>query len=229
MIETLNRNGVAILPFDDMFFTYWKSRTAAVTMSVSESGNEKADWRATRIQAEAFRLSFRIDGPSPELSADVSVNLSGKRLARNALLAIAAVWSAGAPFERIIESLPSFRAPQGRQTRHPLANDSLVIEDCYNASPVSFMAAVEHLSSYRGYSQKTVVAGDMLELGESSAYWHRELGQKIAKSGVDRLVAVGRYANDIIAGARSAGMDAGALERYDSVECALIEIGRAHV
>ena len=92
------------------------------------------------------------------------------------------------------------------------------------ASPVSFMAAVEHLAAYRGYSHKTVVAGDMLELGESSAFWHKELGQKIAKSGADRLVVVGRFADMIIAGARAAGMETARLERYETVESALIGV-----
>ncbi len=69
-----------------------------------------------------------------------------------------------------------------------------LINDCYNANPVSMRAALEHLATLAGGRRKVAVLGEMAELGDSEVELHREVGPAIASSGVAVLVAVGPLA-----------------------------------
>jgi UDP-N-acetylmuramoyl-tripeptide--D-alanyl-D-alanine ligase len=68
---------------------------------------------------------------------------------------------------------------------------ALVINDCYNASPLSMRAALDELSSEPADGRRIAVLGDMLELGDREAELHREVGSEAAAAGVDVLVTVG--------------------------------------
>ena len=80
----------------------------------------------------------------------------------------------------------------------------LVINDAYNANPESMRAAVDTLTEIArsaGGVTSWAVLGDMLELGANSAAEHRTLGRYVAERGVSRLVVVGEFAADVVAGA----------------------------
>ena len=79
-----------------------------------------------------------------------------------------------------------------------------VIEDCYNASPLSMNAALDTLALFTG--RKIAVLADMLELGDHSERLHREVGVKVAASGVNALVTYGERAEYIAAAAKEQGM-----------------------
>jgi UDP-N-acetylmuramoyl-tripeptide--D-alanyl-D-alanine ligase len=80
-----------------------------------------------------------------------------------------------------------------------------VIDDSYNANPVSMAAAFEALAGRPG-GMKLAALGDMLEMGPESARYHRELGAVAAEAGVQALFARGSYAEDVVAGAREGGV-----------------------
>jgi UDP-N-acetylmuramoyl-tripeptide--D-alanyl-D-alanine ligase len=69
----------------------------------------------------------------------------------------------------------------------------VVVNDCYNANPMSMRAALDHLAESPA-ERRIAVLGTMAELGESSPGYHREIGEHAAASGVDLLVPVGREA-----------------------------------
>jgi UDP-N-acetylmuramoyl-tripeptide--D-alanyl-D-alanine ligase len=81
-----------------------------------------------------------------------------------------------------------------------------VYEDCYNANPLSFAAALESWRAIPSRGRRWVVAGDMRELGESSAGLHEELGERIARAGAEALLAVGEFARHTARGAAKAGL-----------------------
>ncbi|MBF0494932.1 MAG: UDP-N-acetylmuramoyl-tripeptide--D-alanyl-D-alanine ligase, partial [Candidatus Omnitrophica bacterium] len=81
-----------------------------------------------------------------------------------------------------------------------------LINDAYNANPDSFKRAIETFKHMNSKGKKIVIAGDMLELGESSEKFHFELGRDIQRLGFDYLIAIGEYANFTLAGARLYGM-----------------------
>jgi UDP-N-acetylmuramoyl-tripeptide--D-alanyl-D-alanine ligase len=82
-----------------------------------------------------------------------------------------------------------------------------VINDSYNANPVSMEKALETLKNMKAYGKKVAVLGDMLELGEKALDFHSEVGTKVAQSGVNLLLTVGELARFIGEGAKEAGMN----------------------
>ncbi|MCX7846537.1 MAG: UDP-N-acetylmuramoyl-tripeptide--D-alanyl-D-alanine ligase, partial [bacterium] len=81
-----------------------------------------------------------------------------------------------------------------------------VIVDCYNANPESTLAALQVLGRHEG-GRRIAVLGEMHELGEAAARCHYEIGEGAARTGVDELIAVGAHGEDVLAGARAAGME----------------------
>jgi UDP-N-acetylmuramoyl-tripeptide--D-alanyl-D-alanine ligase len=78
-----------------------------------------------------------------------------------------------------------------RGERIELPGGALVINDCYNASPLSMRAALAELSAEPAEGRRVAVLGDMLELGAREAELHREVGEEATAAGVDVLVTVG--------------------------------------
>jgi UDP-N-acetylmuramyl pentapeptide synthase len=81
-----------------------------------------------------------------------------------------------------------------------------VLADYYNANPGSVQAALETLISLRAGRRSVAVLGDMLELGETAADAHREVGRTAARLGVDVIIAMGTLSKHILDGAIEAGM-----------------------
>jgi UDP-N-acetylmuramoyl-tripeptide--D-alanyl-D-alanine ligase len=87
----------------------------------------------------------------------------------------------------------------GRGARVELADGVLLIDDCYNANPMSMRAAIDDLAE-TARARRVAVLGDMLELGPQGPDLHREIGRHAAARGVDLLVAVGPLGREIAAG-----------------------------
>jgi UDP-N-acetylmuramoyl-tripeptide--D-alanyl-D-alanine ligase len=106
---------------------------------------------------------------------------------RNALAAVAAALAVGVT--------PSGRVDvvfgTGRGERIELPGGAIVVNDCYNASPLSMRAALDDLATHDPARRRVAVLGDMLELGPDEAALHREVGADAARAGVAVLVAVG--------------------------------------
>jgi UDP-N-acetylmuramoyl-tripeptide--D-alanyl-D-alanine ligase len=86
----------------------------------------------------------------------------------------------------------------GRGARIALPGGATVIDDCYNASPLSMRAALDDLAVQDAAGRRIAVLGDMLELGADEAALHREVGAQAARAGVDVLVAVGPRARAML-------------------------------
>ena len=105
---------------------------------------------------------------------------------------------------------PRFSARRGE--RHDLDGGVVLIDDCYNANPMSTRAALDELAA-TAPARRVAVLGDMLELGADSSRLHREIGAYAAARGVDLLVTVGPLAaemRDTFAGEAHAVADAAA-------------------
>jgi len=112
----------------------------------------------------------------------------------NLLAAVAAARALGhAPEGRL---QVSFSARRGE--RLALATGVVVIDDCYNANPMSMRAAIDDLAATAS-ERRVAVLGDMLELGVLGPALHREIGAHASEQGVDVLVAVGPLAREIAA------------------------------
>jgi UDP-N-acetylmuramoyl-tripeptide--D-alanyl-D-alanine ligase len=82
-----------------------------------------------------------------------------------------------------------------RGERLELGDGIVLVNDCYNANPVSMRAALSHLVSLEG-ERRIAVLGEMAELGPGAAGYHREIGESVRAEGIDLLVGVGETARD---------------------------------
>ena len=127
----------------------------------------------------------------------VMVPLPGEHMVLNALAASAVADMLGLTSEEIKEGMKKVTAVSGRSNIMPL-KDFVLIDDCYNANPVSMKAAVDLLQSANG--RKVAVLGDMFELGEEEEKLHYEVGE-YTQGKVDLLICVGNLARNIYEGA----------------------------
>jgi UDP-N-acetylmuramoyl-tripeptide--D-alanyl-D-alanine ligase len=80
-----------------------------------------------------------------------------------------------------------------REEEHTLPGGGLLLNDCYNANPVSMRAALTHLAERAGAGRRLAVLGEMAELGETAPAYHREVGELVRELGV-QVIAVGELA-----------------------------------
>ena len=103
-----------------------------------------------------------------------------------------------------------------------------IINDTYNASPTSMLAALELLRDFDTRGRRIVVVGDMQELGDEAVAMHRQLGEQVlSRCGADLLIACGEYAPYVIAGARAAGLPANRSLVCRTPEEAMPHLGQA--
>jgi len=93
-----------------------------------------------------------------------------------------------------------------------------VWDDSYNANPHAVASVLETVKELGGFSRKIVALGSMLELGKDSARLHREIGAKIAESGIDLLLAVGSESSFLCQGAQAAGMASGRMLEFKDAQ-----------
>ncbi len=113
----------------------------------------------------------------------------------NALAAVAAGVALGAPLAEMADRAANIGFSRFRGERLELGDGIVLVNDCYNANPVSMRAALDHLASL-GADRGIAVLGEMAELGTGAAGYHREIGGHARAEGVDFLVGVGEAARD---------------------------------
>ena len=113
----------------------------------------------------------------------------------NALAAIAAGVALGADLEAMADRAASIGFSHFRGERLELPGGIVLVNDCYNANPVSMRAALDHLAGLDA-QRAVAVLGEMGELGPGSAGYHREVGEHARAAGVDLVIGVGLPARD---------------------------------
>lgn len=114
----------------------------------------------------------------------------------NALAAIAAGVAIGASPAEMSSRASSIRFSSLRGERLQLGDGIVLVNDCYNANPVSMRAALDHLGSLPVEGRRIAVLGEMAELGDEAVRYHRGVGAHAREAGVDMLVGVGEAARD---------------------------------
>jgi UDP-N-acetylmuramoyl-tripeptide--D-alanyl-D-alanine ligase len=114
--------------------------------------------------------------------------------------AVAACAALGVPFDRIGDGAAAVELSPCRGQEYPLAGGGVLINDAYNANPLSIAAALEAVTARRDGGRAVAVLGDMAELGPNAADWHSRAGRYAATLGVDVLVAVGPEARAYLTG-----------------------------
>jgi UDP-N-acetylmuramoyl-tripeptide--D-alanyl-D-alanine ligase len=83
-----------------------------------------------------------------------------------------------------------------REEERALPGDGILLNDCYNANPVSMRAALEHFVVRAGDRRRVAVLGDMLELGPAAPEYHREIRDLVRELGIEQVIAVGELARE---------------------------------
>jgi UDP-N-acetylmuramoyl-tripeptide--D-alanyl-D-alanine ligase len=111
----------------------------------------------------------------------------------NALAAVASGVALGAPLEEMADRAANIGFSRFRGERLELGDGIVLVNDCYNANPVSMRAALDHLGTLGG--ERTIaVLGEMAELGPHAREYHHEVGVHARAAGIDLLVGVGEPA-----------------------------------
>jgi UDP-N-acetylmuramoyl-tripeptide--D-alanyl-D-alanine ligase len=200
---SLPADGIALINADDA-----EVRTLPVANGVRKvlfgTGSETAV-RAGRIAVHNGSVSFDL-----MLESDVQrvvLPLPGRHNVLNALGAAAAATVLGVGLAEIAAGLQAFQPCPGRMELLELPGNVVVLEDSYNANPLSVHAALDALHDLGTPGQRIAVLGDMLELGQSAPDLHHQIGV-IAATRVDRLFTYGTLSEEIARGARDAGLPA---------------------
>ena len=127
----------------------------------------------------------------------VSFNFTARHHIANAATALATLDALGLARPDAVEV--DFSRWRGDEA--PLPEDGLLINDAWNANPVSMRAALDYLAERAGERRRVAILGDMAELGRTAPQYHLEIGEAVAATGVDELLAVGTLARGYVEGA----------------------------
>jgi len=149
------------------------------------------------VTAEGDRVALRIGAATRRFR----MFSSAAHQRQNAAGAAALAHLLGCGIDAVAEGLAAFTPRPMRGRVLETATGARVIDDTYNANPLSVRAAVEALMATPAEGRRIAVIGDMLELGPRAAALHRDAGAAIAALGPDRLVCVGSLAAHLREGA----------------------------
>ena len=194
LVEAITHNDLVVLNADDPHVRAMETKTEAKVVfyglqpeavvraeNISNSGNDE--------------LVTKFDCCSPRGSFPVVLHTVGIHNVYNALAAIATGWELGLKPAELQAGIGSF-VPGAMRLEVKRYGEYTVINDVYNASPLSMAAALDTLAAMtRG--RKIAVLGDMLELGEAAKEAHRRIGRQAAAVGIDIVLTVGELAKHI--------------------------------
>jgi UDP-N-acetylmuramoyl-tripeptide--D-alanyl-D-alanine ligase len=167
--------------------------------------DQPAEVRAEGVEADEQTPGTRFVLTLGAERGEIQLPLYGRYNVENCLAAAACAFHLGVTMEEIQAGSMNVDPLAGRGIVHRLSADRVIIDDSYNSNPVALSRALE---SARALPAKRhwAVLGDMLELGEEAAGYHRAAGREAAELGFEPIVGVGELAREIVAGAGEANM-----------------------
>ncbi len=196
IVDSLPPGGTAVVPAGDRVLEPYLGREDIDVIRFGPEG----DVQLASFTPRGERCEVEVDAFGERIALELP--FTSRYNAENALAALAAYRALGLPLAEAGRGAPDIRLSRWRGEETPLPGGGLLVNDAYNANPVSMTAALEHLAE-RAEGRRTVaVLGDMAELGAGAAVYHREVGAAAARTGVQVLVAVGPLAREYLAGAR---------------------------
>lgn len=202
LVSAIPPSGRTILNADDPRVAAMAARSRAPVTRFGAVGTVTA---AGPIVDSGSHVSFTlgIEGHRRE----VRLAFAGRHNVANALAAAAVGHALGHSIEEIAAGLAAARPAKGRCVWRE-AGGIRLLDDSYNANPVSVQAALDTVLGARGTGRVAVALGDMLELGPVEIEAHRTIGRAIARAGVGEFVGCGRLAGEAVEAARATGLEA---------------------
>lgn len=223
--EGLKDGGILLLNGDEPLLRKYVKKGKYSIIYVGIENTKNCDIYAENIfvgnRSTSFDLCFK-----GRMIRSLKFNILGKKFVYNAAFAASAALLLGAGEDAVRKGLEEYLPSEMRQSISE-KNGITVIADCYNSAPESVRAAIDTLSSLEVQGKRIAVLGDMRELGADSDNMHREVGEYVAKNGVDVLLTLGESGAYIAEGAIRCGMNAHCVfvERdTDNIEMLCLEI-----
>lgn len=214
LLQSLGKDGKAIINRDDPYF--FKMLEIVKDKKVYTFGIEnRSDIMARNIRMvsdKGIRFTLEVQN---DKSREIYFPLLGRYNIYNALAAVAVAFALGIDLDLIERGLSSFKPLDLHMQLSNFYNDIKILNDSYNASPLSVKSALETLAEVAQNNRKIAILGDMLELGERTDFYHREIGKEVAKLSIDILITVGQGGKIIAQSSKEEGM---AEERVFSFE-----------
>jgi UDP-N-acetylmuramoyl-tripeptide--D-alanyl-D-alanine ligase len=213
LLASLPADGVAIFEGNTDYTDRLRKMTRARTLTFGLDG--RSDVRAEKIE-DLGQAGTRARFVLPSGSFTALLPIPGLHNLNNALAAAATGLALDIPADRIAEGIEAVRPVGMRMEISKAPGGWVILNDSYNANPVSTRAALEFLARQREAigGRAVAILGDMLELGAFTRSGHEEVGAVAAGLGVGLLFVIGDFAGDARRGAISAGMDEGAIVAY---------------
>ena len=193
ILDDLNASDTAVLNADQSHYSTWRLRAAPARI-ISFGENSAADVRLLDLIYRGFDGSdITVDAMGTRMSLRLSI--PGRGGVTNALAAIAAAMALGIEASLIAQGIEALSPVEGRGNMIHLNKGIRLIDDSYNASPSSVIAALDTLKHAK--PPRTAVLADMLELGDDGPAYHREVGRHLSGLGIERVIAVGELSAHI--------------------------------
>ncbi|KGP64211.1 UDP-N-acetylmuramoyl-tripeptide--D-alanyl-D-alanine ligase [Legionella norrlandica] len=187
--QGLSPTGIAIVNDDDAYAHFWDHLIADKKV-LRFSSLHTADVYAQDIRMDTHgRAHFSLILPNGR--AEIELQVPGLHNVRNALAAAACCYAVGISIKDIQRGLAHFCGVKGRMTFLSGRNQSIVIDDTYNANLRSVLTALEVLAERPG--KRIFVFGDMGELGDWTTQHHQEVGIAARQFGIDKLMSCGSH------------------------------------
>ena len=220
LVACLDRTGVAVLNADQPLVAAMAERTEARVLSFGRTGG---DVRASGVSLdEGLRPRFRLETPSGR--AEVALAVCGEHMVDNALAAASAALAVGVGVDQIAAGLGTARLSPWRMEVSELPSGAVLINDAYNANPMSMGAALRSLAATHR-RRRVAVLGVMAELGDRAAAEHAAIGAMAQELGIEVIcVATADYGPVPVADAEAA---VDALGLLDDDTAVLVKASRA--
>jgi UDP-N-acetylmuramoyl-tripeptide--D-alanyl-D-alanine ligase len=218
LVEHLPASGFAVLNYDDANVALMGDRTRGhvVTFGFGEGAEVRVTSFEHRMEnGRPVGVSFKLGYGGSFVPVRIDGCL-GRAVGYAAGAGAGVGISFGMHLVRIAEALGSYEAPRHRMQIVRAVKDVTVVDDSYNASPLSMESAMQTIRGIPA-ERKVGVLGDMLEIGKYSVDAHEKLG-KLAEKVFDVIVTVGPRAKIIAEAARVAGLPRRSIASFDTVE-----------
>jgi UDP-N-acetylmuramoyl-tripeptide--D-alanyl-D-alanine ligase len=212
LVQSLAPDGLAVVNADTPHAEVFRSAAACRLMTVSMERD--ADYRC--LLRDPARRSFTVRERSSGETFTFRLSLPGSHNIMNALPGIAVARQLALPWTKIAEALAAY-VPLPMRWEETTVRGVRVVNDAYNANPVSMRAALSTFAEERSAGRRWVVLGGMRELGAAGEAAHRDVGALVAAGPWAGLVTVGPLAELIADSAAAAGFDAQAIWRCGDV------------
>ena len=196
IFEGVVPGGAAILNHDNPFFERLADKALEAGIKRILSFGRHADASVRLLSAQFGPEGSDVEASVGSLTLHFRVGVPGTHWVMNSLAVLATVWAADGDVGEAAETLADLEAPKGRGQRHQISIPEGavdLIDESYNASPVSMNAAFEALGRIvpRNNGRRIAVLGDMLELGERSKILHAGLAEPLRQHVIDLVFTAG--------------------------------------